>query len=119
LSSPHQIPVVGGPASGEPASVVVPLDPPEDEPPDEDVDPPPDDDDELELLLPGRPELPPPEVEPFEPDGSPPLGTVPNSDEPGAAKSSDSFAPPHAAKTAIEEATAASTRMRFMGVPED
>jgi hypothetical protein len=94
------------------------LDPPDDEPPEDEVDPP-DDELVLELLLPGKPELPPPEVELLELDGSSPLGSVPNSDDPGDANRSESVAPPQAATTAIEEATAAITRGRFMRVPED
>lgn len=98
------------------------VDPPEDvvEPPDEDVDEvePPDEEVELVLLV----ELPPELVE----DGSVPapgpgVGSVglvvePRS-APGLAKSSLSFAPPQAARTAIDEATAALMRRRgFMTV---
>ena len=122
MSSPHEIPDVG---DVPPEELVEPPDevvePPDDvvEPPEDVVDPP-DEDVELVLLV----ELPPELVD----DGSVPVaggvGSVgfvveprsPTSDE-GLAKSSLSFAPPQAARTAIDEATAALMRRRgFMTV---
>lgn len=97
------------------------VDPPE-EPPDEDVEPPDDEvdppDDEVELVL----LVLPPELEV---DGSVPVSAGAGSvafvsvarSELGFAKSSLSFAPPQAARTANDEATTALMRRRgFIGV---
>lgn len=96
------------------------VDPPEDEvePPDEDVDEvePPDEDVELVLLAPLPPELVDEGSVPAPGVGSVGLVVEPRS-APGPAKSSLSFAPPQAARTAIDEATAALMRRRgFMTV---
>ena len=102
--------------------------PPDDEPPDDEVEPPDDEvdppDEEVEpplLVLLAVPELPPE----LDADGSVPVpvagGSVPfvsvPRSEAGLAKSSFSFAPPQAARRAIDEATAAQRiRRGFMAV---
>lgn len=108
-------------------------DPPDDDPPEEEVDPPedvleppdevddPPEEDVLEPPLLVLPLVVPPELV----DGSVPVPVWPGSvgfaveprSEDGLAKSSLSFAPPHAARRATEEATTAQRMRRgFMGV---
>lgn len=129
MSSPHQIPLDEDVPPDElvepPEEEVDPpdelLDPPDDEveppedvlePPDEDVDPP-----LLVLLLPPELEAEGSVPEPA-PGGTVPFVSVPRSDD-GLAKSSLSFAPPQAARRAIDEApTAQRIRRGFMAVPK-